>query len=339
MIFEKMYGKKIIEDYTSLNKAVVDSFILNKDKITKLKLFENAINLEKSKFINLETAENICVKRVKEGLFINDSLESLRMVISQTIKSKLNSNRIVPPFIDQCVAFQCNPYFEDCFGNTFEADDSRKSVIMDEIKKKMCDKEECDIYNNLNIAVFNVLNISKAANNPPPIPYTDISGLMIELLRLKTLKSKIYDSNDDNINPILEEPYVRKVFLNDLLNRETIKMYDKSAQDYIIKIVSILKEENYTIEQHINNLNILITYINKINAVTSIGTMEFLDIIAKFGINKMICNFQLYDDADFKPFVEDLDTEIKETILLRLKEQRTLLLSIFENLFVQSYFK
>jgi hypothetical protein len=116
-------------------------------------------------------------------------------------------------------------------------------------------------------------------------------------------------------------------------------MYDKSAQDYIIKIVTILKEENYTIEQHINNLNILITYINKINAVTSIGTMEFLDIIAKFGINKTICNFQLYDDAEFQPFVEDIDTEIKETILLRLKEQRTLLLSIFENLFVQSYFK
>ncbi len=341
MIFEKMYGKKIAEDYTSLNNAVIDSFKLNKDKVTKLKLFENAINLENSKFINLETAENICVKRVKEGLFINDSLESLRMVISQTIKNKLNSNRIVPPFIDQCVAFQCNPYFEDCFGNTFETDDSRKSVIMDEIKKKMCDKEECDIYNNLNIAVFNVLNISKGANNPPPIPYTDISGLMIELLRLKTLKSKIYDSSfsDDSINPILEEPYVRKVFLNDILNRETIKMYDKSAQDYIIKIVTILKEENYTIEQHINNLNILITYINKINAVTSIGTMEFLDIIAKFGINKTICNFQLYDDAEFQPFVEDIDTEIKETILLRLKEQRTLLLSIFENLFVQSYFK
>jgi hypothetical protein len=341
MIFEKMYGKKIPEDYTSLNNAVVDSFKLNKDKITKLKLFENAINLENSKFINLETAENICVKRVKEGLFINDSLESLRMVISQTIKNKLNSNRVVPPFIDQCVSFQCNPYFEDCFGNTFETDDSRKSVIMDEIKNKICAKDECEVYNNLNIAVFNVLNISKGANNPPPIPYTDISGLMIELLRLKTLKSKIYDSgfDEDVINPILDEPYVRKVFLNDILNRETIKMYDKSAQDYITKIINILKEESYTIEQHINNLNVLITYINKINAVTSIGTMEFLDIIAKFGLNKMICNFQLYDDADFEPFIEDIDTEIKDTILLKLKEQRSLLLSMFENLFVQSYFK
>jgi hypothetical protein len=321
------------EDYTSLNKAILEAFKI-KDNITFIKLFENSIYYEKAKLMNIDAAENICRDRVKEGLFINDSLDNLRVVISQIIKNKLEKSTIIPPFIDACVSLQCNPYFEDCFGSSFELEEA-KSVIMNEIKNKT--KEE---YNNLSIVVFNVLNISKQANNPPPVPYTDISGLMTELLRLRTLKSKLYsnDFDEDAINPIIDEPYVRKVFLDDILNRDTIKKYDKTAQDYIIKLINILREE-YTLEQNINNLNILINYINRINAVSSIGTMEFLDMIAKFGLNRTTCNFQVLDDTDISPFIQNFDDNIRDNILKKLKEQRTLLISLFDNLFVQSYFK
>jgi hypothetical protein len=143
------------------------------------------------------------------------------------------------------------------------------------------------------------------------------------------------DFDEDVINPVSDETIVRQVFLDDILNRETIKSYDKSAQEYIVKLINILKEDQYSLDQNINNLNILITYINRINAVSSIGTMEFLDMIAKFGINKTICNFKLLDDTD--PFI--LNNNMKENILEKLKEQRTLLISMFENLFVQSYTK
>ena len=321
------------EDYTTLNKYILDAFKI-KDNITFIQLFENSLDYEKAKLMNFNAAENICRDRVKEGLFINDSLDNLRVVISQIIKNKVEKSTIIPPFIDACVSLQCNPYFEDCFGSSFELEEG-KSVIMNEIKNKT--KEE---YNNLSIVVFNVLNISKQANNPPPVPYTDISGLMTELLRLRTLKSKLYsnDFDEDAINPIMDEPYVRKVFLDDILNRETIKKYDKTAQDYIIKLINILREE-YTLEQNINNLNILINYINRINAVSSIGTMEFLDMIAKFGLNRTTCNFQVLDDTDISPFIQNFDDNIRDNILKKLKEQRTLLISLFDNLFVQSYFK
>ena len=45
----------------------------------------------------------------------------------------------------------------------------------------------------------------------------------------------------------------------------------------------------------LSNLRNLITYINKFNSLSTIGTMEFTDMIAKFGLNRTVCNYKYQD--------------------------------------------
>ena len=204
---------------------------------------------------------------------------------------------------------------------------------MDQIKSKICDTN-CDIFKEINIVVFNVLNLSKEANNPPPIPYTDLTGLTTELNRLKTIKNNAYIRDEY----FTDDKFVRKMFLDDIENRETIKQFDPTAKKQVEDMLIPLRETNKSVEQHILNLNRLINFINRINAVTSIGTMEFADMIGKFGLNKTTCNYML-ENEDIKPLLVDLPEKLRDEILNKLNTQRTVLLALFDNLFVQSYFK
>jgi hypothetical protein len=56
-----------------------------------------------------------CNNRVIEGKYINASLKTFREYIRDVVMST-NGNLLYPPFIGQCVEYQCNPTFRDCFG-------------------------------------------------------------------------------------------------------------------------------------------------------------------------------------------------------------------------------
>ena len=103
-------------------------------------------------------------------------------------------------------------------------------------------------------------------------------------------------------------------------------------------MILTLRDTNKTVEQHIINLNTLINFINRINAVTTIGTMEFADMIAKFGLNKTTCNYML-ENEDIQPLLVDLPEKVRDEILNKLNSQRTVILALFDKLFIQSYFK
>jgi hypothetical protein len=269
--------------------------------------------------------DNICTDRVKEGQFINDSLDQLRSFISYFVTQVQNkdSTNLNPKFIDACAPIQCNPNYEECFGNNVSqsADDNilEKSVIALQIKNKICcsknsdsKKDECEDncshFNKLTFCIFNVINLSQKANNPPPVPYIDITNLTNELTRLESLKYML-STNNVHINDNRSSTLVYKPYLEELKDSQLLSPnYTGSIKG--TQLLNITSQINVLIQQHligtpplnpdvtIYNLKNLIVYINKINSLSTIGTMEFTDMIAKFGLNRSVCNYKYKYEND-----------------------------------------
>jgi hypothetical protein len=147
----------------------------------------------------LALSEAVCVNRRTEGTFINDSLKQVRNVIRDMLYEKnKDALAIMPNYIDICFDQYC-PTHEKCF--SFEQPRSKmrdtiptKSVIFEQIYQYMkgsnVEYSMETLYKDLLVCVFCVFNISKRANNPPPVPYVDVN----ELKRI----AYNYDVFDDN---------------------------------------------------------------------------------------------------------------------------------------------
>ena len=146
------------------------------------KFVDNAIN---SRNRRLEIGNIVCAHRRTEGYFINDSLKQIRGVIRDLLYEKnTDTLGVVPNYIDICFDKYC-PTHENCFAfdnNISKPNNSGKidSVIFQEIYKYLkgnSDYEISQMYQDILVGVFCVINISKGANNPPPVPYVDINDL------------------------------------------------------------------------------------------------------------------------------------------------------------------
>jgi hypothetical protein len=339
-----------MEVYKGKTKEAIEK--IEKEMDRGKQLFKNFLLKKYVQFFEKSFYVSQCDDRVKEGIFINGSLGELRGFIADFIKTDINVEKPLsfPPFFDRCIPYQCNPYFEECFGKELNDSQTLSSVghIMKEIIYKICSSDEkCDyLKQKFNIVVFNVLNISKKANNPPPTPYTDISGLQFELTRLKSLKQSNYDKvfeQKDTIAPFQISDDVNLTILEEFENRDTIKAYNNQIQIEIKQLIKSIKESNNK-GQRINNqesaLKELIDYITNINAVTSIGTMEFTDMIAKFGMNKNVCNYiELKEDKDKELLLKGLEPKLKEKLINLSNQQRDLLMKLQKSIFEKSYKK
>lgn len=143
--------------------------------------FVKEMDYNRTKRLNL--AEAVCVNRKTEGTFINDSLKQVRNVLREMLYEKnKDALAIVPNYIDICFDKYC-PTHEHCFSFNSPAPGANptKSVVFDEIfkylAKDMSAYTKEKMYTDLLVCVFCVFNISKRANNPPPVPYVDINEL------------------------------------------------------------------------------------------------------------------------------------------------------------------
>ena len=147
-------------------------------------------NMLKSRKKRLEIGDTICKHRRTEGYFINDSLKDIRSAIRDMLYEKnKDALSIVPNYVDICFDKYC-PNHENCFAfdkkiTKVDKTSFTGSVIFDEIFNKLNPKatEEnkttllSDLYKELLVGVFCVVNVSKKASNPPPVPYIDINEL------------------------------------------------------------------------------------------------------------------------------------------------------------------
>jgi hypothetical protein len=331
--------KMIWEKFPSLNPTrpndseLSDAFV-EFGMIGKKRNLKKLSTLIKQKYVekNYDKIRNnilteICQQRLKEGLFINDSLKSLRSFISYFVtniqkKEGLNKNA---KFIDECAPLQCNPYYKDCFGDSTVLNEEMNinSVIATQIRKQLCctmnnDQSHCALKNclnfeNLTFCVFNIINLSKNIDNPPPIPHIDLTNLMSEYNRLETLNEEIFNTGltkveksiSGEINDNDLDTNVHKIYLDDIETK--IKYLDDENQEEIKRMINSLRDGKNTLS-HLRNL---IDYINTTNSLTTIGTLEFTDMISKFGLNRVTCNYR-YDQNELRGVNEE--KAIKQSI-------------------------
>jgi len=318
---------------TKFNNYIKPDEVLTQIDKTKLTQFmtEKFINvikeLEIEKACREANIKVVCENRSNEGVFINNSLSEVREVISKILYEKNKDTiNISPEFIDQCLPKYCS---NDGEGGCFQFDmtsnnetepNKTGSVIFDEIynvlnqgPNKGQKKYETiqDLYKKIIVSVFCVFNISRKANNPPPVPYMDINdmkriftfGINEEKTykKFKVLGQNIIDMIEKTCDvETLDNP---EGFGDKVANLISIKSSGKQMTNnintntilenfkYIIDVGYSEFRQNYTRDQMYKDRIIeFIQMVDNSNAVSAIGTLDFLDRIAKYNTVNTTCN-------------------------------------------------
>jgi len=151
------------------------------------------------------------------------------------------------------------------------------------------------------------LNISRSANNPPSVPYIDINELKIALKKyeknktyLDELKNNFIDlkTNLEKTKYKITGKYTSESTQpeNTFDEFQTSSIQHNEAFKYIFtgdtSLISKLNSKNSVYQllpYDFNFLYELIEIIDNNNAVSAIGTLEFLDQISKYHTTNTIC--------------------------------------------------
>ena len=266
-----------------------------------LKDFLNIINFINDIYKRLDYGKIICSNRVFEGEFINKSLQDIRNTIKDIITVK--SEGIVfnsPDYIDICLKQYC-PTHTDCFKTPSlkEKYDNIDSVLIRSIYeylKKDQEKEYTvkDFYKDILVSVFCVFNISREANNPPSVPYIDINLLKIHMaIYEKTKEESVKNETMEKIKSELDRLYYKLNHGKKVQDDTTTYTDETTFEQNQVSVILNSDEYNkiYTKTNYeISNLKKFIETIDNNNAISAIGTLEFLDQIAKYNTANTICS-------------------------------------------------
>jgi hypothetical protein len=205
----------------------------------------------------------LCDQRVKEGVFINDSLRRLRSFISTSVSATSRT----PPFLDECVPLQCDPHHLHCFGESARKEDGGPLTRL--IEKSVVGKTNT-------FCIFTVVNLSRNANNPPPIPYVDIGSL----LHVREALYPLLPGRDDS--PKIQEIEAALRDVREQMDR--VGLQGTLLQEF--EALQSLIQRGSDVPQHLEEL--IQKFISH-NAITTIGTIEFTDAMAKYGATQITC--------------------------------------------------
>ncbi len=274
-----------------------------------------------------EYMKDSCLTRGKEGKYINDTIKDLREFISKLVT---RTNLTTPGFSDDCLPLQCNPNISNCFGinqypteTTTKGDTEILGAIADIFDKYLTSIEK--ELNDLKICIFCVINLDPKANNPPPVPYIDISYIIYFSEILETYYNQSGDKSNSNeyieyiyqalptlidelkrlkSNPLLsdnqhtyakvvgQDVYSEQVTEKKLIEKET---EITAAIDACITNIHAINNNNPEFDDLKKNINdiIVLLEVEGTNPTTVIGALQFTDSISKFGLYKGICNTKM----------------------------------------------
>jgi hypothetical protein len=282
-------------------------------------------NIITETMVRLKHGQQVCENRVIEGKYINSSLDQIRAAIKYILNKKHeNSDALFhsPDFIDICLQSYC-PSGINCF-NTSSIDNAPESLI-DEIYNHISPTKDKDqFYKDIVISVFGVFNVSRLADNPPPVPYIDINHLKQIyynndseysekyplLWALHELKEQIEKLPKQQIQmlPLIEyitEEADKKDTKLPLIDALT-KLIAVAIADYKVhnEDADILSKARKSISYYfMNTLKEIIEAIDIHNAASTIGTLEFLDQLAKFNSVNNLCYKNT--EVDTTPYLDD----------------------------------
>jgi hypothetical protein len=297
-----IYYDKSGHNYVNEFKYILDSVTAPDNDLNH---YINLIGIYKQNITNtqvrLKHGKQVCENRLMEGNYINTSLDEIREAIKYILSKKHeNSDALFhsPDFIDICLQSYC-PTGINCF-NTTTSSTLPKSLI-DEIYKHLYpvpnDDTKNKFYKEIVISVLCVFNVSRLADNPPTVPYIDINHL-----------KQIYYNKDSEYSkeyPLLSALHTLKKQI------EYLKLDHKpfsATLNTLINSTSYNPNNLLTITRIYSDevMELLTSIINAIdihNAASAIGTLEFLDQLAKFNSVNNLCYKNTGDDN--APYLDD----------------------------------
>ena len=204
----------------------------------------------------------LCDQRVKEGVFINRSLAQLRSFIATSVSATSRT----PPFLDECVPLQCHPHHLHCFGESARKEDGGPLTRL--ITKSVVGKTNT-------FCIFTVVNLSRDANNPPPTPYVDIGPLL-------TAREEMYPLIPGKIGPPKDMGVLNTVKQQMVL----VGLQGTPLFQEFEDLQSLIQRGGDDVP---HDLETLLQKLINHNAITTIGTMEFTDAMAKYGATQITC--------------------------------------------------
>lgn len=231
-----------------------------------------------------------CNKRRNEGFFINKSLSDARDVIRQILlaKNENNFNKISPLFIESCLSHYCEKDNEGCF-NFEKKSGELSSVIFDKIleqlrhnvsfSKEVTADADINILKDLVICVFCVFNISE--NAQVQVPYIDINKVRTILAHRGKSKGVIDDNLWTNIQDAIGK----------------FKTYSNVAL-----LVDSFKENINKRKYSLPFIKDILNSIDRNNAASVIGTLQYVDSLAKFTTTDTLCSEQTMNNEERELF-------------------------------------
>jgi hypothetical protein len=315
---------KYIDDIFRIRPTEIYKYILYfTEKFNTLKdKYDKTGEEQFKKKQHLNYGKEVCLIRRNEGVFINDTLNNIRDLINYIMieKNKYKLS-LSPPFVNECLNYYCDK--DTCFElkkqdiyNTYN-DRLNENKIVINVKNNTPFKsiifnvivEELGIkVKDIIISVFCVFNISKAANNPPPVPYISINKLKYLYFH------KLYDEfiqeltkyncyQDDSLK---SEVYNKECLL---LNYDKQKIKNITTSNYFKEIITsknFINIDNFKNNKKFQDINItvknLFNLFDNFNSASAVGTLEFVDSLSKYNTITNICNKKDFTETQNNTF-------------------------------------
>lgn len=261
-----IFSFSLIAETFETEKKFIDS-LLKEDS----QLFNYLIELEKYTYEKQDLGKSVCENRRIEGTFINQSLFELREMIREILMIKNKDMlHVIPNYVNICFDKYC-PTHKGCFSfnstvRKNQKNNSQNSLIIQEIQRYFNDdigssygtKGEINekLYTDLVLCIFCVLNISKGANNPPPVPYVDINELKRIVYNYNLFPQKRTSQDKKNISSFIF--YAQKL-INDI-NYKYIESYNIDEEKQfrnLLESVKTIEVQNNTFGSNENNFKVV----------------------------------------------------------------------------------
>ena len=310
----KDIGKQFRDQYVRYKLGPFVSAVSN-GQLDLRQFFKHLINEAKSIVVNtscrVKHSTKVCSVRRAEGVFINNSLYGIREVIKEIMYEKnKNSMNIAPLFHEPCLPTYCSKDNRDCFKLTkpkksianqiFEALIEELNPQLRGIAPEKIPKGET--LKDLIVGVFCVLNLSRKANNPPPVPYINTNHIRFELSKSSQINPNIINECRKLLNKL-------QFFLH-----KNAKVRIELNPGWLSNLKLLIDNENMVIEKGITSeqesaLYNLLNALDNISAASAMGTLQFVDMMSKYNTTDMICSQQKLSDNGnlYKELIRKLD--------------------------------
>ena len=154
--------------------------------------------------------------------------------------------------------------------------------------------------------------MSPLANNPPPAPHINLTGLKIALAKHTSGRGPSRDGGS----------VVKREDVNDEIEKVNgmIEYYNQEGGNNMGDITSKVDVKPYKWESNrpASEVSKFIQRVDNTNAVSAIGTLEFLDEISKFYTTKIVCQVsnEMFENAKdnygYTPYLDIIKDDYQE---------------------------